>query len=93
MTAISPSARSLAGNLGSSKVGRTSVGYTWEIRSHDLLAIQGCHRTVYVGRGERPEPLPAERQFISAQPFGQHIQRREHEVGTRLSSGPVARAG
>ncbi|MGH3236173.1 MAG: acyl-CoA thioesterase [Streptosporangiaceae bacterium] len=46
--------------LGVDKVGRTSVGYTWEIRTQDEVAIKGCHRVVYVGRGERPEPLPAE---------------------------------
>lgn len=44
--------------LGVIKVGRTSVGYTWEIRSGDEVAIEGRHHAVYVGTTERPEPLP-----------------------------------
>jgi acyl-CoA thioester hydrolase len=46
--------------LGVDKVGKTSVSYTWQIRSHGLLAIEGRHSAVYVGDGEHPEPLPAE---------------------------------
>jgi acyl-CoA thioesterase FadM len=42
------------------KVGKTSVRYTWQIRSHGLLAIEGRHSAVYVGDGEHPAPLPAE---------------------------------
>jgi acyl-CoA thioester hydrolase len=47
-------------SLGVDKVGRTSVSYTWQIRSHGLLAIQGRHSAVYAGDGERPERLPAQ---------------------------------
>ncbi|MGH3161843.1 MAG: acyl-CoA thioesterase [Streptosporangiaceae bacterium] len=46
--------------LGVDKVGKTSIGYTWQIRSHGQLAIEGRHSAVYVGDGEQPEPLPAE---------------------------------
>ncbi|MGK5112222.1 acyl-CoA thioesterase [Geodermatophilus sp. CPCC 205506] len=46
--------------LGVATVGRSSIGYTWLIRTGSDLAIEGRHLAVYVGDGERPVPLPAQ---------------------------------
>lgn len=44
--------------LGVTKVGRSSVAYTWQVRSGGAVAVEGDHHVVYVGTGERPVPLP-----------------------------------
>ena len=47
--------------LGVGKVGRTSIGYTWAIRTPaGDVAIEGRHLAVYVGDSERPTDLPAD---------------------------------
>ena len=47
-------------SLGIDKVGRSSIGYVWEIRTRGEVAIEGRHLAVYVGDSERPVPLPAQ---------------------------------
>ncbi|MCW2635918.1 MAG: thioesterase superfamily protein [Blastococcus sp.] len=46
--------------LGIGKVGRSSIGYVWEISTRGEVAVEGRHLAVYVAEGERPVPLPAE---------------------------------
>jgi acyl-CoA thioester hydrolase len=46
--------------LGVAQVGRTSIGYTWEIRHRGQIAVEGRHLVVHVGDGERPTELPSD---------------------------------
>lgn len=45
--------------LWAGAVGRTSVTFEWEIRSGDVLCIEGRHTVVHVDGVGRPAPLPA----------------------------------
>lgn len=47
-------------SLGVSKVGRTSIGYIWEVHCRSELAVEGRHLAVYVGDGDHPVPLPTQ---------------------------------
>ncbi len=44
--------------LGVTRVGKSSIAYTWQVRTRGDVAIEGRHHVVYVADGERPVPLP-----------------------------------
>lgn len=44
--------------LGVDRVGRTSIGYIWEIYAHGGIAIEGRHLAVHVGDAQRLTELP-----------------------------------
>jgi acyl-CoA thioester hydrolase len=46
--------------LGVATVGRSSIAYTWQVRTCGEVALEGRHSVVFVGEGERPQPLPEE---------------------------------
>jgi acyl-CoA thioesterase FadM len=46
--------------LGVTAVGRSSIAYTWQVRTRGVVAVEGRHHVVHVGGGERPQPLPEE---------------------------------
>ncbi|MFW3168788.1 acyl-CoA thioesterase [Geodermatophilus sp. CPCC 206100] len=44
--------------LAVASVGKSSIAYTWRIRTGGEVAVEGRHHVVFVGDGERPHPLP-----------------------------------
>jgi acyl-CoA thioester hydrolase len=44
--------------LGVEAVRRSSIGYTWQVRSRGAVAVEGRHTVVFVGDGDRAQPLP-----------------------------------
>ncbi len=60
------------------RVGRTSIGYGWQVRTGGAVAIEGRHLAVYVGDGERPVPLPP---------------RLHEQLTSRLTEGSAGDAG
>lgn len=46
--------------LGVDRVGRTSIGWVWEIVRGEEVAVHGRHVVVHVGAGDLPSELPSE---------------------------------